>query len=370
MEIVLQRGGLTARVDFSEFPMVAFWNMPGVRDPISASSPGRPAPPWTMRAAILQTSPTASSSNRERASACVTPSHFWADISRLRCRGGGFFLGFSCNGGSRLIYFFYPIPPSAGEWRKFMKDAKTLAYINLFAVLGAIPYLCDLDREAAELIKNKSVSVGFAVKDGPEATLFFGSGKCRMAPGVDRCQVKLPFSSCEKFNGLIDGTVTPIPSKGFTKIGFLTGPFTKLTDRLTMFLKPDPAALEDPEFFRVSTTLMFHVIAEAIAQIANHDRVGMFSASNIVDGTAKLSIAGGPAAALCCRDHRVTAVHQAPAEYLSYMEFQDMALARALFDGNVNAISAVGLGQVRIGGQISQVDNINRILDRVAVYLA
>ena len=47
-----------------------------------------------------------------------------------------------------------------------------------------------------------------------------------------------------------------------------------------------------------------------------------------------------------------------------------MALARALFDGNVNAISAVGLGQVRIGGQISQVDNINRILDRVAVYLA
>lgn len=27
-----------------------------------------------------------------------------------------------------------------------MKDAKTLAYINLFAVLGAIPYLCDLDR--------------------------------------------------------------------------------------------------------------------------------------------------------------------------------------------------------------------------------
>ena len=54
-----------------------------------------------------------------------------------------------------------------------MKDAKTLAYINMFAILGAIPYLCDLDREAAELIKGTSDSVGFAVKDGPEATLFF-----------------------------------------------------------------------------------------------------------------------------------------------------------------------------------------------------
>lgn len=251
-----------------------------------------------------------------------------------------------------------------------MKDPKTLAYINLFAILGALPYLCELDGEAAKLAEGSNVSVGFAVKGGPEATLFFGGGKCRMAPGVDRCQVKLPFSSCERFNGLIDGTVTPIPSRGFTKIGFLMGPFTGLTDRLTAFLKPEPGALEDPAFFRVSTTLMFHVIAEAIAQIANHDEVGRFSASNIVDGTAKLAVRGGPAAALCCRGHRITAVHEEPREYLSYMEFQDMRLARALFDGQVNAIAAVGLGQVRIGGQISQIDNINRILDRVAVYLA
>lgn len=250
-----------------------------------------------------------------------------------------------------------------------MKDTRTMAYINLFAVLGALPYLCELDREAAELITGKTVSVGFAVKDGPSATLFFGGGKCRMAPGVDRCQVKLPFSSCEKFNGLIDGTVTPIPSKGFTKIGFLTGPFTKLTDRLSALLKPEPGALEDPEFFHVSTTLMFHVIAEAIAQVANVDRIGQFSASNIVDGTAKLSIVDGPAAALCCRDHRLLTIHKAPEHPLSYMEFADMHLARDLFDGKVNAIAAVGAGQVRIGGMISQIDNINRILDRVAVYL-
>ena len=79
-----------------------------------------------------------------------------------------------------------------------MKDARTLAYINLYAVLGAIPYLCEMDREAKRLIQGKTVSVGFAVKDGPSATLFFGSGQCRMAPGVDRCEVKLPFSSCER----------------------------------------------------------------------------------------------------------------------------------------------------------------------------
>jgi len=251
-----------------------------------------------------------------------------------------------------------------------MKDARTLAYINLFAILGALPYLCELDAEAARLIEGKAVSIGFAVKDGPEATLFFGGGKCRMVPGVDRCEVKLPFSSCEKFNGLIDGTVTPIPSKGFTKIGFLLKSFTKLTDRLSAYLRPAPEALEDPEFFRISTTLMFHVIAEAITQIGNEDKIGRFSVSNIVDGTAKLAIKDGPAAALCCRNHRMLTIHREPEQFLSYMEFQDMHLARDLFDGKVNAIAAVGLGQVRIGGMISQIDNINRILDRVAIYLA
>jgi len=251
-----------------------------------------------------------------------------------------------------------------------MKDAKTLAYINLFAILGAIPYLCELDEEARALIEGQTVSIGFAVKDGPEATLFIGGGKARMAPGVERCDVKLPFASCEKFNGLIDGTTTPIPSKGFTKIGFLLKNFTKLTDRLSAYLQPEEGALDEPDFFRVSTILMFHVIAEAIAQIGNHDKVGQFSTSNIVDGVAKLAITGGPAAGIICREHHLTASHSEPRQYFSYMEFQGMELARALFDGKVNAIAAVGLGQVRIGGQISQIDNINRILDRVALYLA
>jgi len=251
-----------------------------------------------------------------------------------------------------------------------MKDTRTLAYINLFAILGAIPYLCELDEESAELIRGEAVSIGFSVKGGPEATLFFGGGKCRMVTGVERCEVKLPFSSCEKFNGLIDGTVTPIPTKGFTKINFLLKKFTRLTDRLSMYLRPEPKALENPEFFRISTTIMFHVIVEAIAQIGNEDRIGKVSASSIVDGTAKLAISGGPAAGLACRNHRLIAIHRDPETFLSYMEFQDMRLARGLFDGEVDALPAVGQGQIRIGGMIAQVDNINRILNRVAIYLA
>lgn len=251
-----------------------------------------------------------------------------------------------------------------------MKDERTLSFVNLFAVLGALPWLCDLDETASGLIGDAAVSVGFAVRGGPSATLFFGAGRCRMAGGTERCEIKLPFSSCARFNALLDGGAAPIPSKGLLKAGFLTGPFTALTERLTAVLRPEPEALEDPAFFRLSTTVLFHVIVEAAAQIANEDPVGQTSASFIADGPARLSIMGGPSAALCCRDHRLLAVHQPVEKCMSYLEFQDLQTARDIFDGRLNAVAAVGLGQVRIGGMISQIDNINRILDRVSAYLA
>ena len=59
-----------------------------------------------------------------------------------------------------------------------------------------------------------------------------------------------------------------------------------------------------------------------------------------------------------------------PCGVSSQMVFDSMTTARDLFDGRINAIAAVGMGQVRISCMVSQVDNINRILDRVAIYLA
>ena len=110
-----------------------------------------------------------------------------------------------------------------------MTDQKTLAYINMYGILGALPKLCALDKDASELCNlKKPVSLCMSVKDGPSATFTFENGECSFEIGEHKCDIKLPFSSCEKFNRMIDGTLTPIPSKGFTKIGFLLKNFTKL----------------------------------------------------------------------------------------------------------------------------------------------
>ena len=110
---------------------------------------------------------------------------------------------------------------------------------HLYGVLGTLENLCELDTKAKEILYElkKPVSVCFDVKGGPCATIKFTCKGCRMEDGKQPHDILIPFSSCEKFNGMIDGTVTPIPVKGFSKIGFLLKTFVALTDRLTEFLR-------------------------------------------------------------------------------------------------------------------------------------
>lgn len=251
-----------------------------------------------------------------------------------------------------------------------LMDSKTLAYINLFGILGTLENLCELVPEASELLEGKKpISIGFDVKDGPSATLYFKNGKCRMEQGCSNCDVKLPFSSCEKFNGLIDGTVTPIPSKGFQHIGFLLKTFTALTDLLTKYLRASEEDLKDPVFFERSTKLMLYTIGVAIAQIGNNDQVGKFSAKAIEDGSVYIGIKNGPAVELVCKDHRLVTVKKAPEKYRSAMIFDSIETARGLFDGKLNALACIGTGKIEMHGLVSMLDNVNRILDRVALYI-
>ncbi len=249
-------------------------------------------------------------------------------------------------------------------------DQRTLAFINMYAVLGSLVQLCELLPEAGSLTAGSKIAIGFSVKGGPEATLAFENGKCSICDGAAKCDIKLNFRTPEKFNGMIDGTVTPIPSKGFTKIRFLTGEFTKLTNLLSAYLRPKPEDLENEEFFRISTFLMFHVIVSAVAQVGNEDKVGILCAQYIVDGNICISIKDGPVAYLASKNHRLTATHSDTADVMSSMEFVGLRNTRQLFDGTASSFAMVCDGNLKIKGMISQLDNMNRIMDRVALYLA
>ena len=227
-----------------------------------------------------------------------------------------------------------------------------------------------MDADAAALIENERISLGFTVKNGPSATLGFDRGTVTLKQGLRSPTITLPFSSPEKFNGMIDGTVTPIPTSGFHRIGFLTKKFIALTDILEGYLRPGPEKLTDPDFFEKSTILMMGVIARAVCVLGNYDEVSRVSASYIVDGDIRIGIRNGFSLTVRAKDHKLRVIRRPVEAVTSYMEFKDIETARALFDGKINAVAAVGMGDVRVGGMVSQVDNINRILDRVAEYLA
>ena len=250
-------------------------------------------------------------------------------------------------------------------------DQRTMAFINLYGVLGTLEELCALDSHAKDILGEKRIAVGFQVSGGPSATLTFDHGACTFSEGVERCDIKLPFSTPEKFNGMIDCTVTPFPSKGLTKVRFLTKEFIALTDQLTKYLRASEEELKDPAFFQTSTTLMFYTIASAISQIGNEDRIGQASASYIPDGVIQLSIKGGPTAMIEAKNHRLKTIKQPGTQAVSArMEFGSMEIARDLFEGRRNSLACIGTGEICLGGRVPMLDNMNRILDRVALYLA
>lgn len=250
-----------------------------------------------------------------------------------------------------------------------MKDVLTMSYVNMFAVLKTLENLCAADDEAKAIAAKGPVSIGFNVHGGPKGTLHFENGACTMTQGAAGV-IKLYFRSPEHFNAMVDGKANPIPYGGLTKIGFLTKDFIRLTDLLSQYLRPTPENLSDRAFYEKSTFLMFHLIANALSAIANHDPIAAYSAKNLPDGEISMEITNRAYATITAKDHVLVTSHEKAQNPRSYMIFRDYDVARGLFDGSLNSFAALADGGLAMKGYIPQIDNLNRILNRVAAYLA
>jgi len=254
-----------------------------------------------------------------------------------------------------------------------MIEQKALAYVNMYGVLGSLENLCSLDETAKNICASlkKPVALCFDVTRGPVCTFFFSGDGCRMEEGDKGCKAKMKFSSPKAFNDLINNAKPGLPTKGLvTTLAFLTGPFTKLTDRLNEVLRPSEDALKDPAFFEENTLMTLYVIAGAVTALANNDSISKISAGNTVDGDVQLSIPGKAVVTFRVKDHRFKTFKAASENPRATMEFATIQIANGLFNGTVAALNEMCTGNIRLAGMISMIDNVNRILDRVGVYLA
>lgn len=253
-----------------------------------------------------------------------------------------------------------------------LKEAKAMAYVNMYGVLATLENLCEIDSEAKAVIGElkKPVSLCFDVTNGPCCTFHFTKSGCKMTEGADGCTCKMNFSSPEKFNNLIDNSKPGMPVKNPAQVlAFLLGPFTKLTNRLTKLLMPSDEDLKDRKFFEESTVLTFYTIAGAISALANSDSISMHTAKVTVDGKISMGIKDVCYATIKVRNHKFTTVKEKAKDPRAVMEFASIDLANGLFNGTVSTIAELCKGNIYMAGMISMVDNLNRILDRVAAYL-
>lgn len=253
-----------------------------------------------------------------------------------------------------------------------MTDIKAMAYVNMYGVLGTLENLCALDAEAKAIVSQlkKPVSLCFSVKDGPCCTWHFSQDGCRMTEGEEGATCKMHFASPKAFNDLIDHAKPGVPTKNPVQVlTFLLGPFTKLTDRLNAVLRPTEDAMQDRAFFEKSTTLTLYTIAGAISALANHDPISRISADYTVDGDISLGIRDTAYITLRVRDHHFTTIKERCCNPRAIMEFASLDLAAGLFAGQVSTINEMCKGTIYLRGMISMLDNVNRILDRVSVYL-
>ena len=254
-----------------------------------------------------------------------------------------------------------------------MKESTAMAYVNMYGVLGTLENLCAMDAKAQSVLAGLKhpVSLCLSVKNGPCCTFHFSKDGCRMTEGEEGCTCKMSFGSCDAFNNLIDHSKPGIPTKNPVQVlSFLLGPFTKLTDRLTELLRPSEQAMKDRVFFEKSTVLTLYTIAGAISALANNDSISKISAEYTVDGNVSLGIKDTAYVTIRVKDRYFTTI-KAPAEKpRAIMEFASLDLAAGLFKGEVSTINEMCKGTIYLRGMISMLDNINRILDRVSVYLA
>lgn len=253
-----------------------------------------------------------------------------------------------------------------------MKDTRAMAYVNMYGVLGALENLCALDAVAREILAalKRPVSLCFDVKDGPCCTFHFSREGCRMEESRANCTCRMRFSSPEAFNALIDRSKPGLPVKGIGQLlAFLTGPFTQLTNRLTALLRPSEEALRERAFFEESTLLTLYVVAGAISALANEDPIARLSASYTVDGEISLGVRDVASVTIAVKEHHFTTIKAPSVHPRVIMEFADLDLAHGLFTGTASTIDEMCRGTIRLAGMISMADNVNRILDRVSLYL-
>lgn len=169
---------------------------------------------------------------------------------------------------------------------------------------------------------------------------------------------------------MFDGTGSPIPLRGFTRLGFLKGPFTELTERMAYYLTPSDELLAHDGYLRMNTLLTLNTAAFAVPQLLAADPDCAALRHAIGQGSIVIRVLpDGPAVALDIGPAGVRPVKGELPEPSALVLLPGMPVANDFLNGKLDMFAAVARGEVQIWGRIGMVDALALVLDRVPKYL-
>ncbi len=251
-----------------------------------------------------------------------------------------------------------------------MVDQATMARVNLFAVLRTLEGLPAHDEATRKIAEGRREVIQFTVGGVGKARLAVGGGKIEFLPGGGGATINLWFPDAGKLNAMFAGTGNPIPIKGLTKIGYLKGPFTTLTDRLTHYLRARPELLKDAKYRAANAELSLHTAFYALSEIANHDPDGRLNAARMADGGVLVAARGGPAVTVLAKGGRLETRKGEAAGVRARMVFASLDKAGAMIRGEMSSYAAIGAGDLALGGYTPLIDHMNKVLGLVPRYLS
>ena len=252
-----------------------------------------------------------------------------------------------------------------------MSHSLIKANLNLYAVLTNLEDLVKYDEETKKLAKDWDISIQFLVKNGPKAYVQFKNGVCTVGKGkIKRPKVKLFFTSPDHLNRMFEEDASPIPLKGFTKLGFLTKDFPKVTDKLEYYLKPTDELLQDEKYMELNTRFTINTAAFAIREIGLYDPTGKNISSHIMDGTILMQIEPeGPKVNITFEKGDIIPEKGNKENPMAALSFKNLKIASDFLLGKSDTFTEVATGNVSIRGRAGMLDAVSLILDRIPLYL-
>ncbi|NLN93153.1 MAG: hypothetical protein GX130_07600 [Candidatus Hydrogenedens sp.] len=244
--------------------------------------------------------------------------------------------------------------------------------LNLKAVLRNLEVLPALDPVSAELISDWNISLRFSVWRDTQVVLDFHDGRCVFhSDSKESTSVNLFFSSPAHLNNMFENQASPLPLKGFTKLGFLKKEFSQLIGRLEYFLKPAAETVQDEAFKKVNLALSLNTAVFAIPELMKLDPVSRRIAPQFSAGSLQFSVdPDGPHAHIIFDGQSRAVAFPGPAVNPTAMTvFKNSEVAQALVAGTLDSFAAVATADIQLRGMIPLIDHSNVILDRLPLYL-